>query len=306
MATPGRTGPPRLILGSVADRMVREGATPLLLIPPSGPAGEAMRTALLPLDGSELGAEALQMLSLLADRPLERVRLLRVVEAEDQRHEATEYLKGVAKQLSPLELDVEVRVRADPAYAVEDAGRDVDVVIMSTHGEGGRNPLRHGRVAEHVARNLGVPIIFVRPGLSSGESITRFLSNVSVFRGVDRELLTRVANFAHQRSYPKGEEIVRQGQIGVGFFVLRSGRVEVVQERDGRREQLRTLGPGEVFGEIALVERTMRTATVRALEPTTCVALTGWTLRTLLEDSPEAMKQVQSLAQERLGEQGVR
>ena len=75
-----------------------------------------------------------------------------------------------------------------------------------------------------------------------------------------------------------GELIIRQGESGERFYVVRSGRVEV--ERDG--EVLAQLGPGEAFGEIALLLDLPRTATVTAIEPATLLALDAYDFRDLL------------------------
>lgn len=73
--------------------------------------------------------------------------------------------------------------------------------------------------------------------------------------------------------FEAGQVIIRQGDIGRAMYILQSGRVEVVQERDGAEERLATLGPGEHFGEIAVLKDTRRTATVRALEPVTVLRI---------------------------------
>ena len=75
-----------------------------------------------------------------------------------------------------------------------------------------------------------------------------------------------------------GEVIIRQGESGERFYVVRSGRVEV--ERDG--QVLAQLGPGEAFGEIALLLDLPRTATVTAIEPATLLALDAYDFRDLL------------------------
>ena len=68
------------------------------------------------------------------------------------------------------------------------------------------------------------------------------------------------------KTYRPGEAIVRQGETGDCMFVLQSGRVEVVKERNGIEVRLAELGTGEFFGEMALFEKHVRSATVRPLE----------------------------------------
>jgi len=74
--------------------------------------------------------------------------------------------------------------------------------------------------------------------------------------------------------YEAGEAIVTQGEIGDRFYVVKKGRVEVVREgRDGVSTVLASLGPGEYFGEVALLRDLQRTASVRAVEPTDVISL---------------------------------
>lgn len=79
-----------------------------------------------------------------------------------------------------------------------------------------------------------------------------------------------MAKTVFERAFDAGDVIVREGESGVGVFMIRSGKVEVVK-RQGQgddEERLATLGVGEVYGEIALLTDFPSSASVRALEPT--------------------------------------
>lgn len=69
------------------------------------------------------------------------------------------------------------------------------------------------------------------------------------------------------KKYRDGEVIVRQGEPGNCMFVIQSGQVEAVAESDGKELRLRTMGPNDFFGEMALFEQETRTATIRAVGP---------------------------------------
>jgi len=70
------------------------------------------------------------------------------------------------------------------------------------------------------------------------------------------------------KEYKDGEVIVHQGEVGKCMFVIQEGEVEVVAESGGKELRLRTMGPNEFFGEMALFEKEIRTATIRAIRPT--------------------------------------
>ncbi len=114
-----------------------------------------------------------------------------------------------------------------------------------------------------------------------------FLKRVSMFEDLDQRSLEAIANAAVEQRYETGQEIVRQGDTGVGAFIIRSGKVDVVQDREGKETKLATMGPGEVFGEMALLDEFPRSATVRAAEPTTALGIQRWHFRGILESHPQ-------------------
>lgn len=113
------------------------------------------------------------------------------------------------------------------------------------------------------------------------------LQSVPLFQGLDKQHVAGLAKFCHERSFAVGDVIVREGESGIGLFIIGSGQVEVTQQRRGRDERLRHMGAGEVFGEIGLLADHPRTATVRATEPTTCLVLTILSFHDALDGSPE-------------------
>jgi CRP-like cAMP-binding protein len=75
------------------------------------------------------------------------------------------------------------------------------------------------------------------------------------------------------KNYKSGEVIFRQGDTGNCMFVIQDGEVEAVAESDGREFRLRTMGPNEFFGEMALFEQATRTATIRTTKPTRILSI---------------------------------
>ncbi len=114
------------------------------------------------------------------------------------------------------------------------------------------------------------------------------LNEVPIFAGLDRKHLKRLSSLMVPRSFKAGTAIVRENDLPAGFFVIASGKVEVVRGAAGDKPQvLATLGPGDFFGEMALFEGQARSATVRALEETECLAMTAWDFRAELSTDAE-------------------
>ncbi len=114
------------------------------------------------------------------------------------------------------------------------------------------------------------------------------LKNVPIFSELGRRALSRLSKLMVPRSFKAGDIIIKENDQAAGFFVISSGKVEVVRGAEGRNPTLlNTLGPGDFFGEMALFEGYPRSATVRALEDTECLAMTRWDFTAELRTHPE-------------------
>lgn len=111
---------------------------------------------------------------------------------------------------------------------------------------------------------------------------TELLAGCPLFKGIDQAGLAALADLATSVDFAGGHVIARQGEIGTGFFVVIEGMVRVV--RDGA--VVARLGPGEFFGELSVLDRMPRNATVAAEGPTSCLALASWDFEKILLDQP--------------------
>jgi CRP-like cAMP-binding protein len=127
---------------------------------------------------------------------------------------------------------------------------------------------------------------------------TEILEKVPLFADLGSGELKRLMEVIRPRDYPAGGVIIKEGEEAAGFFVVSSGRVQVVKEMGAPKETvLATLGPGEFFGETALLSAYPRTASVRAMEETHCLAMTRSDFTSVLKSNPEiAVKMLVTLA----------
>jgi CRP/FNR family transcriptional regulator, cyclic AMP receptor protein len=121
------------------------------------------------------------------------------------------------------------------------------------------------------------------------------LAELPLFEGLDDEALRTIAKAAHEISVEDGCELVREGDYSYELTIIDEGQAEVVH--DG--QVVATLGPGDVFGEVGVVRKGLRNATVRATTPMRLVTLTGWDLRRLRGRTPKLAERLQALADER-------
>jgi len=117
------------------------------------------------------------------------------------------------------------------------------------------------------------------------------LKAIPLFAAVDDETLRAIATFAGETSAPAGRTLLNEGDYAYEFMAIEEGQAEVV--RAG--ERLATLGPGDFFGEMALLEKTLRTASVIALTPMRLVTLSHWDLKRV----GGAMAQIRETLEER-------
>ena len=119
------------------------------------------------------------------------------------------------------------------------------------------------------------------------------LRQVPLFAELDRRELRRVESSLHERTFSAGETVLSEGMAGVGFFVILEGQAHVTVHGEERG----TLGPGDHFGEIALITGTERTATIVADTDLRCLGMTSWEFRPLVEENASvAWKLLQALA----------
>ncbi|HZT05898.1 MAG TPA: universal stress protein [Chloroflexota bacterium] len=163
MATHGRSGLTRFALGSVADRILREGVAPALLVRAFAEAPRGFEKALVPMDGSATAEDVLPTVETLANKPVRSVRLARAVPTGEDRIEADAYLRDVADRLRSAGLEVEIHVAVGrPFDVIAAAAEPCDLVIMATHGRGGLDRLRHGSIADRALSELTRPVLLVR------------------------------------------------------------------------------------------------------------------------------------------------
>jgi CRP/FNR family cyclic AMP-dependent transcriptional regulator len=122
------------------------------------------------------------------------------------------------------------------------------------------------------------------------------IRKVPLFARCSRAELREIAMLADEIDLHEGKEMTRQGSPGREFFVLLEGTAEV--EKDSRK--VNTLGPGDFFGEIALVSHEPRTATVIATSPVRALVITDRSFRRLLDDAPQVQTKVMEAMAERL------
>jgi CRP-like cAMP-binding protein len=119
------------------------------------------------------------------------------------------------------------------------------------------------------------------------------LKRVPIFEGLDKRELERIAGSMKQRTFGAGDIVTTEGQGGVGFFVIEDGEARVTIHGDERRR----LGPGDYFGEVALLNDSPRTATITAETELRCYGMTSWDFKPLVETHGTiAWKMLQAMA----------
>ncbi len=123
------------------------------------------------------------------------------------------------------------------------------------------------------------------------------LARVPIFSTLETEDLERISQLAVPRHFEAGQVVFREGDASDTCYVVHTGRTRAVhQHGDGRTITLATFGPGEIFGELALFEDELRSATIEALQETGVVAVLGPDMRRLMIEHPQiAMRLVIAL-----------
>jgi CRP-like cAMP-binding protein len=121
------------------------------------------------------------------------------------------------------------------------------------------------------------------------------LKKIPVFADLTEQQLEHIAALAAEVSVPSGKELVREGDYSYDVLAIEEGTARV--ERNG--QQLADLGPGDVVGEMGVLERSQRNATVVATSPMLLVTLTSWDIRRLTKSAPEAVEHLREVVARR-------
>lgn len=122
----------------------------------------------------------------------------------------------------------------------------------------------------------------------SDQSPVELLRSVPLFADLEQRELESFSQVAVPRSFPAGTRVFHEGDSSDACYIVRSGSFRVTREHsDGRAITLATLGPGEVFGELAMLDRDVRSASAEALDDAELLALPAREVRALLARHPE-------------------
>jgi CRP/FNR family transcriptional regulator, cyclic AMP receptor protein len=122
---------------------------------------------------------------------------------------------------------------------------------------------------------------------------TETLRNVPLFAELDERELDQLARQMHERRFPEGADVTSEGAGGAGFFIIAEGNADVTVAGEHRA----SIGPGDFFGEIALIDTGVRSASITAATELLCYGLTPWEFRPFVEEHPKvAWALLQTLA----------
>ena len=122
------------------------------------------------------------------------------------------------------------------------------------------------------------------------------IKGVPLFSAASKQQLAEIASIADEIDLPEGKVLIKEGDSGREFFVLVDGTAEV--ERGGKKVAL--IGPGDFFGEIALISKTPRNATITTTSAVQALVITDRAFRTLLDHAPQIQIAVLTALAERL------
>ena len=124
----------------------------------------------------------------------------------------------------------------------------------------------------------------------TGEERLTWLREVPLFRGCTEASLRSLAERTAEVDFAAGQHIVQQGQVGNGLFLIVAGTAQVM----AGDQELARLGPGDVIGELSVIDQEPRVASVVATQRVSCLALASWDLLAMLDTDPQLARNLLS------------
>jgi CRP/FNR family cyclic AMP-dependent transcriptional regulator len=119
------------------------------------------------------------------------------------------------------------------------------------------------------------------------------IQQVPLFSDLEKKELQGLASTMKERIFDPGDTIAVEGQTGIGFFIIDEGEATI----SVKGAELKTLGHGDYFGEVALIDDGPRSATITAKSPLKCYGITSWEFKPLVEENADlAWKMLQTMA----------
>ncbi len=114
------------------------------------------------------------------------------------------------------------------------------------------------------------------------------LSKVGLFENLSQKSLKGIAGIATERSFKEGEALMKQGEDGIGLFIILTGKVRIEKtDSSGRTVEIAENGPGDIMGEMTVFDGAPRSASVVATMETICLVLASWEFNSFLKSHPE-------------------
>ncbi|MEW5755771.1 MAG: Crp/Fnr family transcriptional regulator [Pseudomonadota bacterium] len=125
------------------------------------------------------------------------------------------------------------------------------------------------------------------------------IANIPLFSGLNESELAQVSQHAVTRTYPKSTVIINEGDTAESLYVILKGKVKVfLTDETGKEVVINSQGPGEYFGEVALIDDAQRSASVMTLEPSSFSVISKHSFRELLSKNPNiALSVIRDLTQ---------
>ncbi len=123
------------------------------------------------------------------------------------------------------------------------------------------------------------------------------LKKVPLFAGLDDNELDQIARSMRERRYSAGDSVTQEGTGGAGFFVVEEGQADVTVGGEAKG----SIGPGDYFGEIALLNDSLRTATITARTDMVCYGMTPWDFKPLVESNSQIAWKLLTAMSQKLG-----
>ena len=124
------------------------------------------------------------------------------------------------------------------------------------------------------------------------------LKRIPIFKDVPDEELRVVTTFATSEEFPEGKVILREGDYANHLFAIEEGTAKVTRGD----EEIGQLGPGDIFGEVGMLERERRTASIEATSRLRAIKIEHWELQRMKKKLPDVYKRIEDTAAERQGD----